>query len=191
MIRKDNKSKRGVNFMVLIGKAMENTSLGFYLAISGVVLQFVHNLLAVAGIFGLFNANTPLLLTIGEWILVFVLAYFLGMSLLYFTLKLGMINTEGDMKKETKEQRLKIKKKYVTIVNWFQGFDTLVDLYFWIFIIFMNANIKGVQQLTQVITRQWSLLIVIIPIVVMLPQTLRFYSNEIEFFKYKKEKEKQ
>lgn len=177
--------------MAFIARAMNNTSLGFYLAFSGVVLQFVHNLLAVAGTFGLFNTNDPPLLVAGEWVLTFILAYFLGMSLLYFTLKAGSVGKiEGDLREETKEERRKTKSKYNRIVNWFQAFDTLIDLYFWIFIVFMGAEIQGIENIVDVILRQWPLLIVVIPVVVMLPQTLRFYANEIEFKTYLKERNK-
>jgi hypothetical protein len=177
------KKKTRESFMTATLKAMENSKAAFYLAFIGIIIQFIHNLLAVAGTFNLFNSNDPLLLLIGEWVLAVAIGLFFAGALFYFTIKAGSVKVTRALKTETKEERRDKKQKYDTIVWLFAIFDSLIDAYFWIYIVFLKSDIANVATLTNEVASKWMLLVVIVPIIVMLPQTLRLYSGEIEYAK--------
>jgi len=175
------------NIISITATSLENSSFAFYLALIGVFIQFVHNLLAVAGTFNLFVIDESLILFIFEWLLAITVAAAFAASLFYFTIKAGSITITGQHKKETQEERKEKKKKYNQIIKLFAAFDTLLDFYFWVFIVFMQSSVSNVTSLKDAIAERWILLIVIIPIVLFLPQMLRFYAREIELKKWNDE----
>lgn len=185
MVKKGKNKKRGL--LPFVAKTMDNTSFAFYLAFTGVVIQFIHNVLAIAGTFDLFSPDEPVLLVIGEWLLAIMIAFFFAYTLFYFTIRTGTITIPDNRKsEETKREYVKLKRKYSGI-NWgFSIFDTLIDFYFWIYIVFMGSDIdlSNVSGLISGMQERWILLVVILPITIMLPQTLRFYTKEIELNKW-------
>ena len=173
--------KSSVGLLRLTARSMQDSSFAFYLAFTGVIIQFIHNLLAVAGTFNLFVIDEHWLLFAFEWMIALSIAAIFAATLFFFTLKAGSIKKpQGNAGNDKLETYRKERSKYKQIVSGFSIFDTLLDFYFWIYIVFMGSNIGGVTQLWQTIDERGILLIVIIPIVVMLPQTLRFYSEEVK-----------
>lgn len=172
-------------FMNTVLRSMQNSKAAFYLAFVGIVIQFVHNLLAVAGMFNLFASDNHILLLVGEWILAVAIGLFFAGALFYFTIKAGSIKTQGrgkgNMGEDTKQSYLSRQKKYRNTVKFFAVFDSFIDAYFWIYIVFLQGDISNLSTFNEEIATKWALLIVIIPIIIMLPQTLRLYSGEIEY----------
>jgi hypothetical protein len=195
--RKDNMAKKqqknqtkkyGGGLLRTTATSIEDSSFVFYLAFVSIIVQFIHNLLAVAGTFDLFVIDEAFVLFLLEWLLAITIAAVFAASLFYFTIKAGSIDPDKKRKDHTKEPVRRQQKKYNQIVWGFAIFDTLLDFYFWVYIVFMNSNIGGVTDLYSVMQERWILLIVIIPIVVYLPQTLRFYAREIELSKFVEDK---
>lgn len=180
MQQKKKKTKQSFQFMTTIMNAMQNSTAAFYLAFIGVIIQFIHNLLAVAGTFGLFSSSGHILLIIGEWVLAIAIGFFFAGALFYFTIKSGSVSITRAQKAESREERRKIRKKYNLIVWLFAIFDSLIDFYFWFYIVFLQGSLNNVDQFQELVLEKWILLLVIIPIIIMLPQTLRLYSGEIE-----------
>src|SRR6056297_1207369 len=184
---KKNKSKKKNNekhgFMKQTLEAMDNSKAAFYLAFIGIIIQFVHNLLAVAGTFNLFASNEHPLLIVGEWTLAVTIGLFFAGALFYFTIKAGSIKMGNTQKEEKKEAIRKRQRKYRDVVLLFAIFDSFIDAYFWIYIVFLESDLSNIASFGEEMAAKWILLIVILPIVVMLPQTLRLYSGEIEYKK--------
>jgi len=167
-------------FVLSILTSMKNSKAGFYLAFVGVIIQFIHNVLAFAGTFKLFESTQHWLLITGEWILVILLGFFFAGALFYFTIKSGSYKVLMSQSKGLRDENRKLKKRYDRNLKVFQVFDSLIDAYFWLYIVFLESDIDNVQNINNLIENKYVLLIVILPIVFMLPQTIRFYSGEVE-----------
>lgn len=172
--------KTNDKFVTSILESVASSKAGFYLALVGVTIQFIHNVLAFAGTFSLFSTNQHGLLVAGEWVLVVFLGFFFAGGLFYFTIKSGSVKVHLSQENSLRESNTIRKKKYNKNLKIFQVFDTLIDIYFWIYIVFLKANLDNLGSLKDFLLDKAILLVVIIPIAIMLPQTIRFYSGEIE-----------
>ena len=171
-----------------ISRSMQDSSFAFYLAFTGVIIQFVHNLLAVATTFALFSPEAHPLLVVGEWILAFTIAFAFAATLFYFTIQAGTVEITSGITEEEKQEKRGQRKKYNRIIGMFVGFDTLIDFYFWVLIVFIGGNVDNMTsgRILSEVQEGWPLLIVIIPVTVMLPLTLQFYTREIKIKKEEK-----
>lgn len=167
-------------FVLSILTSMNNSKAGFYLALIGVIIQFFHNVLAFAGTFKLFESTQPTMLVIGEWVLVILLGFFFAGALFYFTIKSGSVLSVPSQSRKLQDSNKDLKRKYNRNLKIFQVFDSLIDAYFWFYIIFLEANIDNIKNIGNLIEEKSILLVVVLPIIFMLPQTIRFYSGEVE-----------
>ena len=180
------KSQQGtLGFLTRVANSIENSSFGFYWSFVGIVIQFIHILLAIGGTFGVFQPDVPTPLLIGEWMLAVTFAAYFASTLFNFTLKGGMhAGRKPDGRASDYDKKLHNRKgvKYNIIVSVFAVFDIFVAFYFWIFIVYMGGAAEEIstQAILQAMSVNWFLTAFIISMTFMHPISLLFYAKEID-----------
>lgn len=184
--KKSKDTKPGL--LTLVATGVSNSSFAFYWSFVGVVIQFFHVSMAIAGTFGVFQSDVPVFLLIGEWILIITFAGFFSATLLYFTLKSGTVKVETKRKEEKRKEAKKQKEKYNWIVRIFLLFDIVVAYFFWMFVVFMQTTIFEVstQEIVNSMQDNLMLSVFIFAVVIMHPLTLVFYAKEVDLKRFVK-----
>ena len=168
-----------LRFMNAVLESIKNSSFAFYTTMVGVVIQFVHNIASFAGMLGLYTTEQSLTLIVFEWILVVLMGGFFAFTLFFLTVEYGNIKVLESQSDIVRNENKEKKDEYGKRLKTYTVFDIFIDFYFWIYIVFMENNLENVSRLPEILSQKWPLLIVILPVVNMLPLTIRFYAGTI------------